>query len=251
MSTRFIKLVVQGIVLSVVSLPAVAAAFTTNFDTFRGDGFAAIPSQGQLDSDYWSVSGLSDGNIYFGEEGTSGDFARGTSPGGETIGGIYAFEISADDFTLGIQPTGGDFTPGFFTLRIANDTGFTVPAVEVSYDVYNFNDGSRANSFNFSWSLDNINYSFVSSLDFTSPETADGSPAWAKASRSTVLTGLNWENGSYIYFRWSGDDISGIGDRDEFALDNLTTTPIPIPSAVWLLGSGLITVVGLRRRFRS
>ena len=28
-------------------------------------------------------------------------------------------------------------------------------------------------------------------------------------------------------------------------------TPIPIPSAVWLLGSGLVTLTGLRRKFRN
>jgi len=30
-----------------------------------------------------------------------------------------------------------------------------------------------------------------------------------------------------------------------------TVTPIPIPGAVWLLGSGLVGLIGLRRRFRG
>ncbi len=28
-------------------------------------------------------------------------------------------------------------------------------------------------------------------------------------------------------------------------------TPVPIPAAVWLLGSGLIGLVGLRKRFKK
>jgi hypothetical protein len=35
-----------------------------------------------------------------------------------------------------------------------------------------------------------------------------------------------------------------------YVLDNFTTAaPVPIPAAVWLLGSGLIGLVGLRRRY--
>ena len=33
-------------------------------------------------------------------------------------------------------------------------------------------------------------------------------------------------------------------------MDNLTYTPVPIPAAVWLLGTGLIGLVGLRRNFQ-
>ena len=32
-------------------------------------------------------------------------------------------------------------------------------------------------------------------------------------------------------------------------LDNLTYAPTPIPGAIWLLGSGLVGLVGLRRKF--
>jgi len=33
-----------------------------------------------------------------------------------------------------------------------------------------------------------------------------------------------------------------------FAMDNLTTSQVPVPAAVWLLGSGLIGLIGIRRR---
>lgn len=42
-------------------------------------------------------------------------------------------------------------------------------------------------------------------------------------------------------------------DAWALAVDNLTfdTAPVPIPAAVWLLGSGLVGLIGLRRRMRG
>ncbi len=51
-----------------------------------------------------------------------------------------------------------------------------------------------------------------------------------------------------IYFE--GDLVDGNG---KWGLDNVIVEidPVPIPGAVWLLGSGLIGLVGLRRKFRK
>jgi hypothetical protein len=35
-----------------------------------------------------------------------------------------------------------------------------------------------------------------------------------------------------------------------FAMDDLESNPVPVPAAVWLLGSGLIGLIGIRRRNR-
>jgi hypothetical protein len=39
-----------------------------------------------------------------------------------------------------------------------------------------------------------------------------------------------------------------VNDPSVFHLDNVDATPTPIPAAAWLLGSGLMGLVGLRRR---
>jgi hypothetical protein len=74
----------------------------------------------------------------------------------------------------------------------------------------------------------------------------------------------------YIVDEWTWVDLSGLGNVSAlgftldssdsgaygintpayFAMDNLTGAPVPVPAAVWLLGSGIVGLVGLRRRMR-
>ena len=49
--------------------------FEENFQLFQGIGFSPNPSQGQLDSDIWSLIGFTDGNV------------RG--------GGVYSFQVAS------------------------------------------------------------------------------------------------------------------------------------------------------------
>ncbi len=82
---------------SVMLSPAQSKGFFQDFNDFNGIGFAPNPIIGQLDSNVWSVKGLSDGDLDFGEMGTTGDFAREVSSGGVSSGGVYAFEFSTGD----------------------------------------------------------------------------------------------------------------------------------------------------------
>jgi len=205
-------------------------AFTIDFDTtvnnvnngqFDGSGFTPIPAIGQLNSGAWSVLGFSFGDLGFGGIETSNDFARGNSIGGVNTGGIYSFETSPNNFGLGIQPAGSDFTPGELILRIQNKTGTIINAIKLSYLLSFFNDQERANSFNFSYSLDDINYTDISTLDLISPDTADSSPSWQSNNRETTITGLSIPSDGFFFFKWTGDDVLGVGERDEFALDDI------------------------------
>ena len=54
-------------------------AVVISFDGFNGSGFTPGPATDQLDSYTWSILGLSDGDLNFGDTGTEGDFARGIS----------------------------------------------------------------------------------------------------------------------------------------------------------------------------
>ena len=214
-----------------LSISTIGSDYLIDFDNnvsgvnngqFTGSGFTPTPSTGQLNSNAWSVIGFSDGDLSFGGTGTSGDFARGQSVGGVTTGGIYSFEVNSTDYAFGIQPLGADWTPGDIILKVQNNSGEAITSFYLSYDIYVYNDQDRSNSFNFSYSADNINYTDVMDLDYASPELQDPSPAWISVNKYIALSDLNWTDGDYFYLKWSGDDVSGSGSRDEFALDNIT-----------------------------
>ncbi len=230
---------------------------TEDFVGFAGDGFNPTPSAGQLDSDTWRVIGMSDGDTSFGGIFDSVDFARGVDPDGATTGGVYAFDVGGGNIALGVQPGGSDFTPGSFDSVISNNSGLVVTSIDLSYKVYVYNDQGRANSLNFSFSVDGgSNFTGVPSLDFTSAEIAANTPAWTSVDRSATLSGLTVANGGDVIFRWTGDDVSGSGSRDQFGLDDLSATPfvsanvIPEPSTYgFVIGAFGLLLFIIRRMY--
>lgn len=213
-----------------LSIDAASTDYSITFDAtvtnvsngqFQGAGFQPSPTAGQLDSDAWATTGMSDGALNFGGTNTSGDHARGSSTGGVSTGGFYAFDIGSGDYILGVQPGGSDWTPGTVTLKLFNNTGTTITSIDIEYDIETYNDQGRANSLNFSHSSDDVTYTSISALDFTTPEVADGSPSWQNTFRSTTITGLSIADGANYYLRWEGDDVSGSGSRDEYGFHNI------------------------------
>ncbi|MCB0461236.1 MAG: InlB B-repeat-containing protein [Flavobacteriaceae bacterium] len=191
-----------------------------NNGAFSGLGWQPTPVSGRLDSDAWAHTGMSDGNLNFGGTGINGDYARGSGNFGfSTTGGWYAFNNPGNGVALGCQPGGSDWTPGTLTLRIQNNTGNTLNSLNIDYDIVCYNNQPRANSFNFSHSSDNITYSPEATLNYTSPATATSTTIVSP--KNISISGLSISNGSYYYLRWNGDDSSGSGSRDQFAIDNI------------------------------
>lgn len=212
-----------------------------DFNDYTGAGFQSTPTTGQLDSDDWSIEGLSDGNLAHGSSATTGDFARGTRSGGVGTGGLYAFEVAANDHAFGFQATEGDLTPGRFTLKLSNATGATITSLEIAYNIYSYNDHARSNSLNFQHSPDNTNMASEASLDFASIESAASEPSWTSTKKTITLSNLSWANGANYYLHWTTDDVSGSGTRDELALDNIEFTPVP----EWSQYSSLLAIAAL------
>ena len=229
---------------------------TVDFDTtvsevnngqWAGTGFQSAAAVGELDSDSWAATGMSDGDLTFGGTQTTGgtDYTRGAVSTPQATGGFYAYDVDPTatvNRALWVQPIATDFTPGTITLRILNSTGVTVSNWDLSYTLYYNNDQGRANSFNISYSIDDSTYIPVSILDFTSPEAADalGVVSTLRATQISVPV----LNGNQLYLRWTGDDVSGAGNRDEFGLDNIALTAIPEPAAA-LFGGLACSVMGL------
>ena len=200
-----------------------------NNSQFTGNGFTSNPVSGQINSRGWAVTGFSDGNLNFeGSKTTSNtDFTRGISSGGVSTGGIYAFTVSENNRALGFQANDDDFTPGTVILKIRNYTNSNITSLLLCYTIYVRNDRSNSSSFNFSHSADNSSYTQVSDINLSSPGTQDVSPAWKAYIRTIKLEGLNIGHNNNYYLRWSSDFISGTGEADEFALDDIQIVANP------------------------
>lgn len=156
---------------------------------FLGTGFQPAPAAGQLDSDDWALTGMSEGAIVFGDTKTTGDFARGATAGDVSSGGLYALNYGSGDKGLILQPTSSDWNPGTITLRLQNNTGGSIAELAVAYDLLVLNNEDRSNTFNFSYSTDNVSCTGVSGLDYTSPGVQDaGAPVVIP--QATTITGL-------------------------------------------------------------
>jgi len=254
---KLAAMVIALVVGSTMSASAdlIIAAFgvpaTEDFETYTGAGFDPNPAAGELDSDDWRTEGMSDGDTGFGDTATTGDHARGTSSGGETTGGFYAFDTGGNNEIFGWQPTGPDYTPGAAVLRLQNDTGTTITSLEISYDIYVFNNADRANSLNFAHSDDDITFTDEPSLDFTTPQTDDPSAVWESTPRNITLTGLNIPDGGNFYLQWNTEDVTGSGSRDEFGIDNVSVTAVPEPATTALFGIAALAACAAQRRRRT
>lgn len=210
-----------------LSLSATGVPAVETFTTYTGSGLVSIPTTGELDSDTWRILGMSDGDTEFGANETGGDYAKGESAGGVTAGGLYAFDAGlASGVCLGVQPTGSDFTPGSVVLKIQNNTGAEMTAMQLAYDIILLNNATRSSSLNVAYSFDDAAYTSLSALDFSTPE-ADDANGWVSESKSLLIPlSASLANGDFIYVKWSSEEVSGSGSRDEFGIDNVSITSV-------------------------
>lgn len=212
---------------------ALGGATTTigyDFTDFTARGFSPTPAAGQLDSDEWIATGASDAAPDFGGNAPNGgDYGRGTSMGGVSAGGVYAFDHDAspvsEDYSLGVQPSGADFTPGDLQLRIRNATGAPLRAIELLYSFLYRNDGGYGthHSVRVVRESDGEEVS-VPELSIDTPVAAATAPLWVSTARSAIidLGTIAIPDGENFIVVFAFDDAPGGGGvRDEIAFDDV------------------------------
>ncbi|TNF37790.1 MAG: DUF11 domain-containing protein [Deltaproteobacteria bacterium] len=207
-----------------VAGPLVSDHALVDFSGYAGAGLAPSPAAGQLDSDLWRVTGLSDGDTAFGGTYATGDYARGASTGTVTTGGLYGFSVGAGNRGLGFQPDDTDLTPGAFELKLVNNTGRTIGGFDLAYVIRVLSNGDWATSLTASYAIGAGSFTAIPALNYTSPLAATADP-WASVPLNTSgagPTGLNIAPGETLTLRFATDDVAGgTGARDELALDDL------------------------------
>lgn len=220
---------------------------TINFDDtvdgvndghFQGVGVSSLGEFGELNSNAFAFTGFSSGNVAFGGNSPEdSDYDRGSAENNVSESGLYAFEISPDNQALGIQSATGNFAPGTVTLRFQNRTAAPITSINVGYSVAIFNDQPSAANFNFSHSANTTSFTAIPEVDVVSGASADVVPEWKTRNRAATITGLNIPVSGYYYLRWSTNGVSGSGEFDEFALDNISLVANPSTQFVTFSGS--------------
>ncbi|RLD23452.1 MAG: hypothetical protein DRI54_07330, partial [Bacteroidetes bacterium] len=121
--------------------------------------------------------------------------------------------------------------------------GFALERLKLAYSLWVFNDQDRGSSIDLEYSTDDINYSNIPGSTFTSVATGDPSPAWQSTSFEFDIENLNVLPDEYLFIRWSTDDVSGSGSRDEFAFDDISfriSNSLCISEAFYLDGLGIL-----------
>ncbi|MFC4993649.1 hypothetical protein [Rubritalea tangerina] len=211
---------------------------------------AVVYTGGEISEDFSSYDGTAGLNGWDAEgfsDGSGFSENRGASTGGVGTGGSYAFDLGAGNIGLGVQAGGSDFTPGYYQLVIVNGTGGSVNGWDITFKLYSYNDQNRANRFGFSYSTNGVDYTAVNSGGFVSTEVESVAPTWELGVDFSEVITASVGDGSSLYLRWSVDDVSGAGARDEFALDDVKVKAVPEPRAVLFL-AGFFCFAWLMRR---
>jgi len=155
-----------------------------------------------------------------------GDFTGWTQSGNTGYTSVQSSFPLSGTFSAFFGPIGSD---GFISQALATTTG---QSYTVSFWLANFIPGTieEPNGFHLYWGGSEI-FSLLNAPNLGG-YTQYSFVAQATSSSTTLSMGFR-------------------NDLDYFILDDVDVSPVPIPGAVWLLGSGIVGLIGLKRRMRK
>lgn len=258
-----------SIAVVVSGLPAIAtpidfsgSTYTQDFQGMTGTTLnpVAISLGTMFDVSTLTMSGSSasvNGWYVYGNNATP---RQGITNGSSSTGSFFQLVDSSGRRALGSQGSGN--SDWFFGAVFKNTSGSTINNVSLAYDaVMNRNPSTTRNAYPLSYSVQSATVAsgsstgagtfattsgswISSSLGFTTPSSGTGAPGTQAAinplytigTNSGNLTGLNWTDGSYLYFRWN--------DKDEAAsdatagVDNFSLSVLNARSLGWDVAGG-------------
>ena len=192
-----------------------------SFEGFAGAGFVPEPAAGQLDSDTWIVTGVSAGDLMYGDSAIAGVYASGAADAGVDVSGVYGFLVGAADAALGVQPSAEDFTPGAVETRFINGTGALLDAFTLAYECWQWNDTPRATSIRVE-TVSGGNAQILAELGCPGVGPADGSPSWQVQELAAVVTpSAPIADGAVVTLRFVFDSQGGGMAYDQVAIDDV------------------------------
>jgi hypothetical protein len=190
-----------------------------------------------------------------------------------------AHSTSTADRVLSTSPTGN--AANVIQLSLTNNTGSAINSLNLSYDIVKFYDGTLQGTitsgypnyeelpgYQLFYSVNGGTYVNVAALnpvntaDGIHPYIPIGTPSAAGANgpvdynvtsitNAQVALATAWAAGQTLNLRWVDDNAVNVSNDQVIGLNNVNVSSVPIPGAIWLLGSGLFGLVGARRRMRK
>ena len=256
---RISKLVTGLFVLSLVVAMAVPAHALIMIDDFTGTsnpdgGWSLEPSGTPVDTT---------NSVSLSETGITGAFSGNryttvsTSPVWKSYSSYTGWangRVSGDLWTGTYEGKSG------FLMLSSSFGGYGTITTEYSYDNLDLSTGSQ---FTIALDPDHLGFGKDSVVGITLTDTFGATSTVSQ----TWASGTNLYPDDYLNINLSlssfiGVDLASISDvlfsyeadlANDISIDfiSVDATPTPIPGAVWLLGSGLVGLVGLRRKKKS
>jgi autotransporter-associated beta strand protein len=195
-------------------------SYNQNFDSIGNTATATLP-------DSWRMSA--------GGAGATAGFSTGTnltatnqqsSSGSPTAGGRYNWgESAGTDRAIGFMTSGSYGSPNSIMFAITNNTGGTITAMNLAFDVERYRINTAAANVTFFTSTDGTTWTSQPAGDTGAFATGTSSYTFSSTTQTIVnrtptITGLNVASGQSYFFRWlfntTGSSSQGLG------LDNFT-----------------------------
>ena len=103
------------------------------------------------------------------------------------------------------------------------------------------------------YSFDGANWNALTGGDIDLGTNTNASNTWTNHAFDTTVLGLSSNNNAdFVLGLFEAGEPTNSFTTAYHVMDNVTITgnPVPVPAAAWLLGSGLLGMLGLRRRFK-
>jgi uncharacterized protein len=212
-----------------VSLTTLGVPHTQSFDTLPASGSATWTNNSTIPG--WFHARTGTGTTIVANDGSS------------NAGNLYSYGTgTATDRALGSVGSGNAAIGNlFWGVRLQNNTGSTITALDVSYTGEQWrNSAAAAQTVAFSYLVGSPTVTgslaefqsagvAVPALDFTSPITGgaagalNGNLAANRVTRTFSITGLSIPNGTEVMLRWSDPDHTGADHG--LSIDNFSVIP--------------------------